>query len=241
MLRLLATTLTLVALSGEPALGRDAGWRMPLQGAVARGFATTPAAPYARGQRRGVDLAAPPGTTVRSACAGSVSFTGRVPGGDGALGVSVRCGPLTATHLGLSSLRVGRGRSVGAGHRLGILGPAGTLRLGARVTTRRFGYLDPLALMGGEGLPPLPVGRAPRGGRPGPRGVRPLGPGVRMAVPDRARAQAPAPAPEPARFPLAAWLGVGLLAAGIGCGALVSRRDRGRRPVLVRGAAREGS
>jgi len=232
VLRLLALTLVLLALSPEVVHGRVAGWRMPLEGPVTGGFEIKPEAPFAAGQRRGVDIAAPPGTTVRSACTGSVSFAGRVPGGDGALGVSVRCGGLTATHLGLASLRVARGRAVGAGHRLGVVGRWGVLRLGARVTTRRFGYLDPLGLIGGGSAPPpLPFGRAPRGRR----AVRP-----RTPAPFRVRARVPSPAPRPAGVPLGAWLGVGLLAAGTGCGALV-RRTRSRGLAVARGVVREGA
>jgi len=232
--RILLLSLLFAAVLADDASGRGAGWRLPLDGPVERGFHTTPAAPYAAGQRRGVDLSGPPGTTVRSACTGQVSFAGRVPGGDGALGVSVRCGVLTATHLGLSSLRVRRGQAVSTGRGLGVLGPAGVLRLGARVTVRRSGYLDPLSLIGGaRDLPPLPVGRAPRGRRPVAR-RRP----VALRVPERGVVHAPAPAP--AGVPLAAWLGIALLAGGVGCGALV-HRDHRRRPASVRGVVREGA
>jgi hypothetical protein len=147
-----------------------------------------------------------------------------VPGGEGALGVSVRCGPLTATHLGLRSLAVGPGRFVRAGGRLGSLGATGVLRLGARVTRERFGYLDPLALLGeGAGPPPLPAARAPRAERPViPR--RPVVPVTR-----RVPTWVPAPSRSPSEVPLAGWIGVALLAGGVGCGALVRRRSHSRR------------
>lgn len=238
MLRLLLLTLIFFAVVlADEAPARGAGWRMPLDGPVARGFRTTPEAPYSAGQRRGVDLAADPGASVRSACTGRVSFAGRVPGGGGALGVSVRCGRLTATHLGLSSVRVARGHAVRAGARLGVLGPAGTLRLGARVTTLRSGYLDPLTLIGDRlGPPPLAL---PPGGR-APRGSRPALPRVPVAVRAPARAPRPARTPAPARVPLAAWLGVGLLAAGVGCGSFVHRASI-RRRVALRRAISEGA
>src|SRR4051812_5455832 len=56
-----------------------AAWQPPVDGDVLRRFATGPD-PYARGQHRGVDLAAAPGATVRAACPGRVRFAGAVAG-----------------------------------------------------------------------------------------------------------------------------------------------------------------
>src|SRR3954469_18735929 len=138
---------------------RDHRWRWPVEGAVVGRFAYARSAPFTAGARRGIDIAAAPGAAVRSACRGRVSFAGAVPGGRG-LGVTVRCGALVATHLGLARLAVRRGRRVAAGVRPrpgraaragrggrrvaagargGAVGPAGTVRLGARRSDDRFG------------------------------------------------------------------------------------------------------
>src|SRR5262245_41903625 len=77
-------------------------WRWPLHGPVVGSFRLTPAAPFARGQRRGIDVAAAAGSTVRAACPGRVSFAGAVP--RFGLAVSVRCPALVATYLRLGRL-----------------------------------------------------------------------------------------------------------------------------------------
>ncbi len=66
-------------------------WRMPVPGATVVGaFSFDRAAPYAGGQRRGVDVRGVPGARVVAACAGVVTYAGRVPGWG--RGVSLRCG-----------------------------------------------------------------------------------------------------------------------------------------------------
>jgi murein DD-endopeptidase MepM/ murein hydrolase activator NlpD len=198
-----------------------------------RRFRFDGARPFAAGQRRGVDLSAAPGTVVRSACSGRVTHAGPVPGRT--LGVSVSCGDLTATHLGLRATAVRDGARVARGDPVGRLGAAGILRLGARVTARRFGWIDPLRLMAaapprGEPRPvPPPVGPAPRGaGRP-------------QLAPLRPAPLAPAPHRAPPRdLPALAWLGAALLACGVPIGGVlrarvVAARRRGRREAVVSG------
>src|SRR3954452_1999416 len=111
-LALLAVVLPRAVAAGAP---RSGHWRWPVASReVAGRFAYSPRHPFAAAQRRGIDVAAAPGATVRAPCGGRVSFAGPVPGGRG-LGVTVRCGALVATHLGLGRLpprRGGRG-----GHR----------------------------------------------------------------------------------------------------------------------------
>jgi hypothetical protein len=160
-------------------------WRWPLHGDVVGAFHYTPRNAFAAGARRGIDIAASPGAAVRSACRGRVTFAGPVPGGRG-LGVTVRCGDLVATHLGLGRVTVRRGAVVGAGRRLGLVGPAGRLRLGARRAAARFGYIDPLGLLGAD---PPPAGREPA---PGPFGRTPE---ARRVAP-----RAPLVAPRPPSF-----------------------------------------
>src|SRR4051795_9264191 len=153
-LALLAVVLPRAVAAGAP---RSGHWRWPVAARdVAGRFAYSPRHPFAAAQRRGIDVAAAPGATVRAACRGRVSFAGPVPGGRG-LGVTVRCGALVATHLGLVRLAVRRGGRVAAGTRLGSVGPAGRVRLGARRAADRFGYVDPLALLRGDGPPDGPA------------------------------------------------------------------------------------
>lgn len=220
--------LLLALLLPRPAVAAAARerWRWPLHGDVVGAFRYAPRHPFAAGARRGIDIAAPRGATVRAACPGHVTFAGPVPGGRG-LGVTVRCGDLVATHLGLGRVAVRRGARVAAGDRLGVVGSAGRLRLGARRRSARFGYVDPLGLLGaasppvGRGPGPPPLGRAPR--RPlAPRLAPPPG---RLA-PRPALAGAGAAARRAAGVPGLAWGGLVLLAAGVPLGGLVHRRRR---------------
>ena len=131
----------------------------------------------------------------------------------------MRCGPLTATLLGVDGCASRGGRRVARGAPLGRVGALGVLRLGARVTADRWGWIDPATLLRGETPPP---GAAPA-------------PGLRRGRPRSGRPPVldPAPAARPARAsdhgvsaPL--WAGVALLAAGLGTGGIVRRRT-GRR------------
>ena len=60
-------------------------WRRPVPGPVARGFAYSPADPFAAGRHRGADFTARPGEAVRAACSGVVAYAGRGV-------VTLRCG-----------------------------------------------------------------------------------------------------------------------------------------------------
>jgi hypothetical protein len=227
------------AAAAEPrALGSRASaaaWRWPLPAELVQAFTYSRARPFAAGARRGIDVAGRPGARVGAACAGRVTFAGRVPAGGRA--VSVRCGALVATHLGLGWLAVRRGTVVAAGARLGALGAGGRLRLGARRAADRFGYVDPLRLLG-DGpaagpVPAVPLGRAPRA----PARHRAPVPVRRPARLPQVAAPA-APGAPPARTPVVAWAGLVVLVAGVPIGGLV-RRDRRRRarPRLARAPA----
>ena len=185
----------------------EAAWRWPLRGEVHRPFAVTPGRPYDAGQHRGVDLVARPGSVVRSACAGRVRFAGRIARSGGV--VSVRCGALVATYLELGGVHAVRGRRVGAGARLGIVGPAAHLHLGAR-DARTGRYVDPLTLLRTPRAPTL--GPAPD---VGPPARRPRTPAPRPA---------PVPAREPAGVPVVVWAGLALVAAGLPVGGLLVRQ-----------------
>jgi hypothetical protein len=197
-------------------------WLWPVRGEVIAAFHVTPRTPYAAGQRRGIRIAAAPGTAVRAVCGGRVSFTGSV----GAAGptVSVRCGALTATYQGIGAPSIRRGGIVAPGTQIATVGSAGRLHLGARRVDRRT-YVDPLTLLAQDPpmLGPAPTSRPPA--KP-PRGrVRPTPlplPAAPPLVPARRSALA--------RVPWSAWLGLGLVAAGIAPPAL-ARRRRARRLV----------
>jgi murein DD-endopeptidase MepM/ murein hydrolase activator NlpD len=191
---------------------------------------------FAAGQHRGVDLAAPPGAIVRSACSGRVSFAGRVPRGGRT--VSVRCGRLVATYQHLGEIAVARGTGVVAGARIGRAGrarPRPHVHLGARVRSSGA-YVDPLTLFGAgprRPLPPLPGARRPRSVPLGPA------PGVRRPVPfapplPQATRPLPVAAPGtgeggPQHLPWPVWVGLGSVSLGMPLGGLVRRRVRRRR------------
>jgi hypothetical protein len=237
----LGAALLLLLIGARPA--SSAPWRWPVPPGPARivhPYRFDARSPFARGQRRGVDLRAAPGDRVRAVCAGRVVHAGPVP--LRGLGVTIRCGSIKATELGLGALAVRRGASVAAGSAIGAVGWRGVLRLGGRIASLRFGYVDPLGLLpamrGVRRLPPL--GAAPRSLSP-PRALVPVAPGAAH----RARPVAPvdgAPAARPAApaVPALGWAGVALLAGAVPLGGLVHRRRRAQR-ASAHAAAREGA
>jgi hypothetical protein len=195
--------LSVLLMMVAPAAGSAARarWIWPVHGAVVGQFALK-ADRFAAGQRRGIDIAAAPGAAVRAACAGRVLFAGVVPGAGRT--VTVACGSLNATYLHLGAVGVHRGGSVAAGSSLGAVGSSGMLRLGARVRARRFGYVDPMQLLGAD-----PPGSPPAVGPRGP--MDPYGSVPRLAPPVRVRAPArPVAVRAPVGLPLGAlWLPAG--------------------------------
>lgn len=149
--QLLMTLLVLVA------LGSPAGAVVldpPVQGPVlARFHASTSYGPG----HRGVDLGVPPGTLVRAAASGHVTFAGRVVG---ATWVTVDHGTVRTTVGPLASMRVQRGDRVVRGAVLGTSGHAHG-RAAVHWSARRgTTYVDPLAtgrvvasLVPGQGRP----------------------------------------------------------------------------------------
>jgi murein DD-endopeptidase MepM/ murein hydrolase activator NlpD len=206
-------------------------WLRPVPGEVARPFSYTRASPFARGAHRGADLAARPGTPIRSACSGAVVHAGPVAG-HGRV-VSVRCGARRVSYLPLATSAVRAGTQVRAGTPIGTVGTGhGGLHVGVRREADRFGYEDPLALLSARRRPPGPVPiAAPR--RP-PRAVpRPVA-APRPPLP-RALARRPATQPRAARrhvspravAPWPVWTGLALLLAGAaGSGSVALRRRR---------------
>ncbi len=119
-------------------------WTWPVTGPVIRTF-DPPEDPFGSGHR-GIDIAAPAGTPVVAAEAGTVTFAGRV---GGELFVTVdHGGGLASTYSWLSTAAVGRNDVVGRGQVIassgtghpGSLEPA-HLHLGAKLNGE---YVDPL-------------------------------------------------------------------------------------------------
>lgn len=211
--RLFPLAVLVAVLMPAPAMaGRR--WLWPVRGAVVGRFAIA-SDRFAAGQRRGIDIAAAPGVPVRAACGGRVSFAGVVPAAGRT--VTVACGPLNATYLHLGSVVVHRGTHLLPGVPLGAVASGGRLRLGARIRARRFGYVDPLRLLGADppGAPPALGPRRPMG--PGERAPRRVAPVRLRPMPGRAPAATLAPSPAPAGLPLRGlWLpaGFALLVGG---------------------------
>lgn len=173
------------------------GWRWPVEGEVLTPYRNGDD-PYAGGQHRGIDISAAPGTVVRAASAGTVTFAGTA--GSSGLTVAVRTadGRFDTSYLHLSAISVAKGDRVAAGARLGAVGTTGRrstarphLHFGVREAGSRHAYRDPLTLLPS---PPAPVREAPRGApAPAPAPVR--------AAPRRERA--PRPLRPPRRVPAA--------------------------------------
>ncbi|MFI1211158.1 peptidoglycan DD-metalloendopeptidase family protein [Streptomyces sp. NPDC020802] len=139
-----------------PTVGR--AWPVGSRPSVVRGW-EPPATAYGRGHR-GVDLTAAPGSPVRAAAPGRVSFAGRVAG-RGVVSVELTGTgdpPLRTTYEPVRATAE-KGAEVAAGEVVGVLEPAGShcptscLHWGLRRTDT---YLDPLSL-----LPPWLLDRGP--------------------------------------------------------------------------------
>jgi hypothetical protein len=235
VLALLVGPLAALALLLLPSDALAARWIWPVRGPVIARFDYGPN-PFARGQHRGIDIAAPAGTPVRSACSGRVRFAGTI----GASGrtVSVACGHVVASYLHLDAIAARRGEHVQARARIGTVGTTGRprgrqpyLSLGARRIDRRWAYVDPLRLLGdGRRVPPRlvpPLGPTPR-----------FGPGRRPAPAQAPRLIVRAPVPG---LPLGAvWLPVGaaLALAAIAAPLVAVRVGWRRRVRAARSAAR---
>jgi hypothetical protein len=194
---------------------RQAAWRPPVEGPVARLF-DLGADPFEAGRHRGVDLAAAPGVAVRAPCAGSVEVAGTV--GTSGRVVTLLCGRWRVSHMPLATIAVRRGAAAGRGTLLGTVAQSrehAGLHLGVRRDGTRFGYVDPLRFLARTRTAPPPViGRRPRprGGdrpprlAPAPRAV----PALRVAPVAGSNLGAVAPWP--------AWAGLALVLAGVGVG-----------------------
>jgi hypothetical protein len=196
-MRPLLLTLTAFFVLVVPA---QAGWVWPVSGEVITPYRNG-TDPYANGQHRGIDIAAPTGTPVVAAASGEVRFAGTA--GSSGLTISIRTGDgYDTSYLHLSSLAVRAGAHVSEGDRIGAVGTTGTrsataphLHFGVRDAGTRHDYHDPLAF-----LPPIPPpARAPNPPPPAPAPAPTPAPPA--ATPVTVPRAAPRPHPVPRTAP----------------------------------------
>jgi hypothetical protein len=170
------------------AVARAEGWAWPVTGPVITPFLNDNARPYAGGMHRGIDIAAPAGTKVGAARAGTVTYAGALGSSGLTVAIATSDGAHLTSYLHLSRISVHRGDGVEAGGEIGAVGTTGErsasephLHFGVRRAGEPDFYVDPLSL-----LPAL---------SPTNRAVPPA------SVPARDQVRAgPAPAPIPSRL-----------------------------------------
>lgn len=156
---LAAILLPLALPAGSAAAASGSGaWPWPLLGEVITSYKNG-SDPYAAGQHRGLDIAAPAGSPVLAIVGGRVTFSGKLPDGGETVTVASSDGAWLVSVLQLSERAVSRGASVQPGDRLGSVGTTGRrsvtqphLHLGVRRSGTRA-YVDPLSLLGAPRLP----------------------------------------------------------------------------------------
>jgi murein DD-endopeptidase MepM/ murein hydrolase activator NlpD len=135
-----------VAAGSTAASAADGPWTWPVVGPVLRSF-DEPDSPYGAGHR-GIDIAAPVDSTVRSPAAGTVAFAGSIAG-DVFVAID-HAGGLRSTYSWLSSSSVEEGDAVFAGD---AIARSGAGHPGSGVAHLHFGtkrdgiYVDPLSLL----------------------------------------------------------------------------------------------
>ena len=160
MRRSLVVALMFAAIAWPAGLARAGDWTWPVVGVVIRGY-DPPDSPYGAGHR-GIDIAAPIGTPVRAAAAGTVTFAGHV---GGHLFVTVNHGGgLVSTYSWLSELRVAKKDVVTEGKVIALSGPGhpgvlpAHLHFGAKLNgayVDPFDYLSPGSVVDLIRLAPL--------------------------------------------------------------------------------------
>lgn len=132
--------------AGTPAGPEYGSYGWPVEGRVLRGFEPPPT-PYSSGHR-GIDIAAPTGTSIAAPSDGVVAFAGWV---GGSLFISIdHPDGVRTTYSWLSSASVVKGASVAAGSPIGTTGHGHPevsephLHFGARIGTT---YIDPMLLL----------------------------------------------------------------------------------------------
>lgn len=143
----------------------DTTWPWPVIGEVVTAYRNGDD-PYAAGQHRGVDIAAPVGTPARAVVAGRVSFSGKLPDGGNVVTLRTSDGRYLISYLHLASRAVRRGAAIEVGKVLGETGTTGRrsidlphLHFGVRRAATRA-YLDPMLMLGEPRLA-APVASSP--------------------------------------------------------------------------------
>ena len=106
-----------VTVPGPPGGGPPARLSWPVEGAVLRGFGQGPA-----GASRGLDIAAEPGTPVRAAAPGEVTYAGTPAPAYGGLVILRHGADLYTVYGNLSSVKVRVGQRVRGGSAVGLSG-----------------------------------------------------------------------------------------------------------------------
>jgi len=115
--------MAFVMLAPAPAAaGGD--WTWPVDGELATKYRNGDD-PYAAGQHRGIDIAAPAGRQVAAAASGTVTFAGTVGSAGATVTVRTADGRLDTSYLHLGSIDVREGETVSAGAALGEVGTSG--------------------------------------------------------------------------------------------------------------------
>ena len=216
--KLAGIALFLVALFGllsaPPALGvcgdsapaPAGGLLWPVSGAVTRAWSFDC---IKNSGHRGIDIAAPSGSPVKSAAAGTVSFAGYTPAEGGGLTVSIDLpGGMRTTYLHLAGLLVQKGQKVEQGQTLAAAtGPA--IHFGIKLDDGKDAYLNPLIYLpdlvqAGDGETsavndPGKVAPATGNIQSGDPLLEPVAPGKQ--TPEAPRAVATADAPVPSQIP----------------------------------------
>jgi murein DD-endopeptidase MepM/ murein hydrolase activator NlpD len=151
-LRIVLAFVAFLGVTAQPSLalqGLDPGYgtyAWPVQGPVLRGFEPPPD-PYSAGHR-GIDIAAPFGTTITAPNDGTVAFAGWV---GGSLFISIdHSDGVRTTYSWLSEVQVSTGDLVVRGQAIGLTGHGHPdvatphLHFGARIGST---YIDPMLLL----------------------------------------------------------------------------------------------
>ena len=192
-------TLVLALISALGLVPSAAAWTWPLGGDVLRPYSLGPDA-YAAGQHRGVDVAGTDRESVRAPAAGTVSFTGVVPGSGRTVTIQLDGYAVSLTHLG--EISVVKGATVAEGQAIGVAGSTGDaewptpyVHLGVRVSSAADGYVDPTTLLPPRAVVPPPAAVAPVAVPVATPVAAPVAP--RVATPVATPVAAPIAAPAP--------------------------------------------